>query len=239
MSKTVKIEKSRLPVIMVLLCLSGILISNCKYRNSGNEDVKNKNNQEENFLVSQPEPAHVNNQKSGKMNVNLDESLISWRGTKLMGTGKHEGTLKFKDGYLLFHGDSLIGGKLTADMRSIFITDIPLSDPVPRRNLTEHLNSDFDTELYPVAGFEIAEVSYSAENALQIAGDLTIREITRPIVITATTSQNRSEYKADFTFDRFGWNIGADGSWLEKKLVDAEISVQVLVTLSISGEDRL
>ena len=216
--------------IIILVLLAGILISNCQYPDTSNEDARSGPDEYSITSVTSPAVSPVENKKM----IRLDESLIRWRGTKLMGTGKHEGTLKFKEGYLLFQAGSLIGGKLVADMRSIYITDIPLDDPIPRKNLGEHLNSDFETALYPVAVLEIFEVHYSADKSIQITGDLTIREISRPIVIIASAGQDQTESQANFTFKRFEWNIGSNGSWLEKKLVDADISIEVKIKLSDS-----
>jgi polyisoprenoid-binding protein YceI len=161
--------------------------------------------------------------------IDLEDSVIRWRGTKLFRTGSHEGTVNLSDGYLLFKGDRLVGGKCTADMKSIYVTDIPLSDPVPRRNLTTHLHSDFETDRFPVAVFEISKVEYGGSHPLSITGKMTIKGMTRELVMPIVVGEDGKTYSTEFIIDRSDFNIGENGSWLEKKLVDAEFVLQVSI----------
>ena len=61
---------------------------------------------------------------------------------------------------------------------------------------------------------------------------MTIKDVTKNISITtriSTTKRNQKQFDAEFTFDRFEWNIGNEGSWLEKKLVDKEIELRIRI----------
>lgn len=166
-------------------------------------------------------------QETSRVPVDIGKSVVKWKGTKMLRTGKHEGIVSFKNGYLIFAGKRITGGYFIVDMTSIYITDIPLSDPVPRRNLTTHLNSDFDTNKYPEASFKITGVDYLSERTMRIYGDLTIKEITRSTDFNAQSLPDDSLFNATLIFDRFDWKIGEDGSWLEKKLVDDEVRLEI------------
>ena len=61
---------------------------------------------------------------------------------------------------------------------------------------------------------------------------MTIKEVSKNISITlliSTIQENQKQLDAQFTIDRFEWNIGIDGSWLEKKLVDKEIELIIRI----------
>ena len=63
--------------------------------------------------------------KESNKSLNVKNSIIQWKGTKFIKSGKHEGTVMFKSGEIIMSDHQLIGGNFTADMRSIYITDIP------------------------------------------------------------------------------------------------------------------
>lgn len=168
--------------------------------------------------------------QSDERSIDLSKSVVKWRGTKLMGTGSHEGIVRFKAGKLVFSENQLTGGEFIVDMKSIYITDIPLSDPVPRKNLTTHLNSDFDTGHFPVSSFIITRVRH-VDGSIDVSGELKIMSISKTITIRATANQDQTEFKSEFVFNRFDWKIGENGSWLEKRLVDAEVKLWVEIYL--------
>ncbi|MCB0666209.1 MAG: YceI family protein [Saprospiraceae bacterium] len=162
--------------------------------------------------------------------IDLERSRLFWKGTKLAGTGKHEGTLRFLDGNLMFEGGELVAGQLMVDMQSIHITDISPQDIVPIRNLTGHLKADFAVGQFPIAKLEIEQVTQISEMEVQIKALLTIRSITWSIDILVRKEKwdsDKYHFSSQFSFDRFDWNIGSEGSWLEKKLVDRDIQVGV------------
>lgn len=178
--------------------------------------------------------------------INTDRSIIMWKGTEMWQSGKHEGTLNLSKGYLLFEDDQLIGGQFVADMNSIAITDIPKHDPIPRRNLRNHLKSEdfFYVEEYPKARFEITKTEEFKSDSLRVWGDLSIRDITQSISFIASKKSDQNSvlaFDATFKIDRFAWNISYQGSYwdrmtsiLDNTLVDADIYLSVrLITLSL------
>ena len=54
--------------------------------------------------------------------IDIENSNINWIGRKI--TGKHSGTLNLSDGFVIWNGKSITGGKLIFDMTSIQNTDI-------------------------------------------------------------------------------------------------------------------
>lgn len=161
--------------------------------------------------------------------VDVHRSKVEWRGTKVLGTGKHEGTVALLEGQLLMSGNRIAGGYFAVDMTSIYITDIPNHERKARRNLTSHLHSEFATKMFPTANFTIRDVEKTDNITYQLSGDLAIRGITKSITVTAVESGKGDRFTSEFSFNRFDWNIGEDGTWLERRLVDADIHLKVLL----------
>lgn len=210
------------PLLFVLLMGIG-----CNERNSSDKDVVLAG-------IRQITNQHVGNsaEKATETSVDIEKSIIQWKGTKMMRTGKHEGTVNLKEGVLLFIDNKLVGGHIVSEMTSIRVTDMPPHETVPIRNLTNHLNSDFDTQTYPISQFEITRVEYLSDSLLNISGNMTIKDVTKNISFSARiriAEENQKQFDAAFTIDRFDWNIGIDGSWLEKKLVDEEIELRIRI----------
>jgi len=178
------------------------------------------------------EPLAYPHEKATETGIDIEKSIIRWKGTKMMRTGKHEGTVKLKEGVLFIEADKLVGGWVEADMKSIRVTDMPPHETVPIRNLTAHLNSDFETQKYLTSSFKIIQVEYLNDSLLTISGNMTIKDVSKNISITShisTLKENQKQLDAQFTIDRFELNIGNDGSWLEKKLVDKEFELIIRI----------
>ena len=54
--------------------------------------------------------------------VDIENSDIDWIGRKI--TGEHSGTLNLTNGFVIWNGKSITGGKITFDMTSIQNSDI-------------------------------------------------------------------------------------------------------------------
>lgn len=171
---------------------------------------------------------------SRKLNIREEESFVKWKGTKLNQTGKHEGTVAIRNGELAIRNEKLVGGSVVIDMKSIKNTDMPLHEQEARQLITEHLNKDFNTATYPTAKFEITRVTYLTKASLRIQGNLIIRGISKNIAVPAKHSvqkKGQHQIRTDFLINRFDWGIGESGSWLEKRVVDKEIHLDIkLVT---------
>lgn len=159
--------------------------------------------------------------------VDLNRSTIHWKGTKMKGTGKHEGIIKIQNAYFLLNGSQLSGGYFIIDMNTIEVTDIPNHEPVPRKRLNDHLKSDvfFDVQNHPTAHLEISKVEPTVSDSLKIKGNLNIKDITKNIEFLALYKNNL--FSTKFIFDRFQWNIAYEGNWIDKNLVDREIELDI------------
>ena len=169
--------------------------------------------------------------KADTLKLDLGRSNLYWKGTKMHGNGSHEGEVSISQGYLLRGESGLSGGKFEIDMKSVSITDIPETDPIPIKNLTEHLmDSDFfDVDNFPISTFEITKITTHSIEILEVSGNLTIRGISKNITFAADQKQN--SITARFLIDRFDWNIAYEGSWADRTLVDREIAFQVELML--------
>jgi len=133
--------------------------------------------------------------------VDVKESKVTWKGYKV--TGEHEGTIKIKEGALVFEGDKLKGGNFTVDMTSISNNDL---EGEWKGKLEGHLKSDdfFGVEKHPTAKLNITEVK-SHGNHYTVTGDLTIKNITNPITFDMTVSENTAS--ADLKIDRSKFDV--------------------------------
>lgn len=74
--------------------------------------------------------------------IDVSKSLVTWTGKKI--TGQHEGTLKFKEGVLVFNNNKVVGGNFVVDMTTLSNTDQSGSS---KAKLEGHLKSDDFLEL--------------------------------------------------------------------------------------------
>ena len=178
------------------------------------------------------EPIHDDMQiyramKADTVFIDLTRSIIRWKGTKMRKTGKHEGIISLRDGYLLFDEQNLVGGRFHIDMSSMEVTDMPPHETIPRKRLIDHLKSTdfFDTQQFPFSTFEIKHVQRQDGHELLIDGDLTMKGITNSIQFMATF--NEDEIRSNFEINRFNWDVGFRGSWADRTLVDRNIELTI------------
>ncbi len=208
----------------IILILSTILVSCMGKHKSDSQQA----------IIKKPSQS-INQDISDTLKVDLSSSLILWKGTKMNGAGKHEGQMQLQDAVFTTSESMLVGGQFTADMNTIEVTDIPEHEPVPRQKFNNHMKSEdfFDTETYPISKFEITSIKQKTMDSLVIAGNLTIKDITKNITFTAGIMQKA--FTARFTIDRFQWNIAYEGSWADKSLVALFLSGNAKPTRITSG----
>lgn len=136
--------------------------------------------------------------------LNIEESVIVWKGYKVLGS--HEGTIKLKSGALDIDLEgNLTGGSFVIDMGSIANTDM---DGQGAEKLVGHLKSDdfFGVENHPTANFQIKEVvSRGTAGSYKIVGDLTIKGITKEIKFNAMLNEGKAT--AEIKIDRSEFDI--------------------------------
>lgn len=147
--------------------------------------------------------------------VIISESVVSWKGYKVL--GQHTGEIRIKEGNLDFEGDNLVGGEFVIDMSTISSTDL---EGETAQKLIGHLSSPdfFGIADYPTATFTITKVvSRGKAGDYKITGDLTIKESTESItfnalfedsVATASTSVDRSKFDVKYGSGSFFQNLG-------------------------------
>lgn len=135
--------------------------------------------------------------------VDTDTSVILWKGKKV--TGSHEGTIKIKEGNLLFEEGKLFGGSFIVDMTSIVCTDLQGKSS---KKLQGHLMSNdfFSVPNHPTASLLISSVrEKKAANSYTVSADLTIKGITNSIDFDATVTANRAT--SNIIIDRTDFDI--------------------------------
>jgi polyisoprenoid-binding protein YceI len=145
--------------------------------------------------------------------VDTGVSVVEWIGRNI--NNRHSGRIVLADGEVLFTGGVLSGGRFVLDMTSI--SNLDLQDATWRDLLIRHLLSDdfFEVERYPTASFVVTgyEPLPGASPGMpngHVTGNLTIRDVTRPITFPAVISaQGDGSIKAHtaFDIDRTLWNV--------------------------------
>ncbi|MGN7720099.1 YceI family protein [Chitinophaga sp. 22620] len=165
-------------------------------------------------------------------------SILFWIGTKP--TGEHKGSFRFSGGELYTKDSSLTGGHFSININSIANLDLS-SQPDMKKKLEDELRGEnfFDAEKYPVARFEITEVSpyhpAPDDNGVllkdathMIKGNLSIKNATKNITFPAKVVFTGGKVKgeANFNIDRTQWGMTyrADKS-LQDKLINSVVNI--------------
>ena len=100
-----------------------------------------------------------------------------------------------------------------------------------KERLEGHLRSDdfFSIQKHPKSSLKITNSKKISDNEFQLIGNLTIKEITKPIEFTIVISEEA--YHADLTFDRSDYNVKfRSGTFFENlgdKLIFDDIELKV------------
>ncbi len=152
------------------------------------------------------------------LTVNAASSNLTWVGTKPV--GQHNGTIGIKEGSLQVEGDAIKSGSFTFDMSTLNALD---SSDDMNAQLAGHLKSPdfFDVEKFPEGKFEVTDVkayeapAADAEKPLlegsthTIAGNLTLKGVTKNITFPAIINMNSGmmKAKASFNINRADWGL--------------------------------
>ncbi|MBA5629303.1 YceI family protein [Moheibacter lacus] len=161
--------------------------------------------------------------------IDTAKSSIHWVGKKI--TGKHDGTINFKEGSLVFDKNKLKGGSFTVDMTTINATDVSGG---AKEKLDAHLKADdfFGVEKYPTSTLKITNITDKGNGVYTVTADLTIKAKSNPVTFdmnvsgksaSAKLSVDRTKYdityKSGSVFDGLGDKAISDEFDLEVKLV--------------------
>ena len=127
-----------------------------------------------------------------------------------------------------------------SDAKISFSVDIT-SINTDNENRDKHLKSDdfFNAEKFPVMKFESTSFTPAGANKYKLAGNLTIRDVTKPVVFDVTYGGSvnamggtRAGFKAKTTIDRFDYNLKWNkateaGGLVASKEVDVIVNVEL------------
>lgn len=158
--------------------------------------------------------------------IDASKSNINWVGKKV--TGKHNGTVNFKEGQLIFKGNKLAGGNFTVDMTSLTATDLTGEY---QGKLNGHLKSEdfFGTEKFPTSTLVFKKITAKAKGVYTVAADLTIKGKTSPVSFDLAVNANSATTK--FNVDRTKYDIKyGSGSFFDNlgdKAISDEFELEV------------
>jgi polyisoprenoid-binding protein YceI len=163
-------------------------------------------------------------------------SKVKWLGKKV--TGQHEGLVNVKGGTLDFDGKELKSGTIEVDMTTITNTD--LTDPDYNKKIVDHLKSEdfFSTEKNKTATLTIKSVLPGKGGLLNVAGDLTIKGITKPVIFDAKVTEVKGKKlaTADIIFDRTDYDIKYKSLKFFSDLADKAIEDKVTLSVSLTAK---
>jgi polyisoprenoid-binding protein YceI len=158
--------------------------------------------------------------------INVEKSNITWVGKKV--TGEHTGTVKFKEGILVFQKGALKGGNFTVDMTTIGATDLTGDW---KQKLDGHLKADdfFGTAKFPTATLVFKKIGSKGNGVYTVTADLTIKGITKPVTFDITVNGNTatSNFKIDRTKYDIKYGSGSFFSDLGDKTINDDFEVSV------------
>ena len=187
-------------------------------------------------FVNPPEKTIVlENQQveAGKWKVDKSHSNVKFNVTHMV-VSEVEGSFKLFDGTMENAKSDLTDAKInfTVDVSSID-TDNEKRD--------RHLKSDdfFNAEKFPTMKFTSTSMTSAGDNKYKLAGDLTIRDVTKPVEFDVTyggtiTANGKTKlgFKAKTTINRFDYNLkwdkATEGGGL---VVSKEVGILVNVEL--------
>ncbi|MBU1039154.1 YceI family protein [Patescibacteria group bacterium] len=169
------------------------------------------------------------------------DNQINWQGSKtLIANYKDTGTLNLKNGQLTIQDGQITASSFVFNMASLKANSTGRGEGAS--GLEKHLKSAdfFDVEQYPEAIFNLKSATVdkeSANNSYQINGDLTIKNITKPISFSAEVVNQSEELKltAEIKLDRTLWDIRYGSDKFFDNLANNVIDDIITVTLNLTA----
>ena len=166
-------------------------------------------------------------------NIDLVNSVITWKGSKP--TGSHNGDISLKEGSLVIKNDTVISGNFIIDMHSVNTLDLEPSSG--KSDLESHLKAAdfFDVIKFPTAKFVITS-SKVVEGKLMVTGNLTLKAITKSITIPATVSSENgiTIFKSEvFNIDRTDFGVTYKSKTFNAQLKDKFINDMMEISFEV------
>lgn len=210
-------------VIFISIMMATISLSSCQNKNTAAQIVA------ENKTVTIQDSMRTSN-KMSLMGLNIEKSVINWKGSMLFSFGGHHGTLNFKDGQVQMEKGIIKGGKFTVDMNTIV-------DENGRNNsdLVNHLKNEdfFEVETYPESSLVFKNFEYVTTNRMKIEAYLTIKGVTKLITLyNVDYDPKELKLSTRFKIDRtdFGINYSSKGiAEVKDHAISDAIEIEVVV----------
>lgn len=201
---------------------SAIVLTGCK-----NNNTKKDNSTTEVEKV-------VEKGVSGEYKVDTDNAVVEWVGSKP--AGKHNGTVKVKEGKVTVKDGVVTSGEFVLDMNTITVLDLTSEDG--KENLEDHLKGtgkeDAEDHFFNVKQFPTATFVLKSFDGTNVNGDLTVKGKTKTIAFPASVSVSENEFSLvsePFKINRtdFGVNYASKSIFdnLKDKFIDDEIELTV------------
>ena len=171
--------------------------------------------------------------------IDTSISKIQWIGNKV--SGSHDGHIKIKSGYVLKKNKVLVGGEIIMDMHSISVDDI--EHPKWNQSLVDHLKNEdfFDVKKFQTATLTIVssikkQMNDKKNSNIEITGDLTIKGITKKVLIHSHIDFDKNISKGELVLDRTMWGIKYGSSSFFDDLGDRAIYDDFILNFDLLPE---
>lgn len=142
-----------------------------------------------------------------------------------------EGTFKKFDAQVAFDPRKPEGGSVALQIDTASASlGVPMSDAeLPKAPW-------FDTAQFPRASFQSSAIKALGDGRFEMAGKLTIKNISRPITVPVSIAPANGHAVASgsFTIQRLDYKVG-DGEWTDTSVVGNEVLVRFRLTLAGLG----
>ena len=171
--------------------------------------------------------------------IDAKTSRLSWTGSKVLVDSKHTGTVDIKSGSIEFGKEGPNSAVVVVNMATIKNED--LTDATYNQKLVGHLKSAdfFDVEKYPEATLKVTSFKKKAAGQYDLAGDLTIKGITKPVSFKGQTISEKgapAKIVAELEFDRTDFNVRYGSGKFFENLGDKVISDKIQIKVEMAGK---
>jgi len=155
--------------------------------------------------------------------IDTKESVVTWKGSNLIGSNSHTGYVYISEGELMIENGQLVGGTAEIDMNTIE-DETHGSD----NGLVKHLKDPdfFDVKKFPFSTIVLAKAaSINGENK-KVTGNLTIKGITHTVTFPAKMEVKDGVVKMNgkLVIDRTKWDVRYKSGKFYDNLADQTIS---------------
>jgi polyisoprenoid-binding protein YceI len=161
--------------------------------------------------------------------------------TRLGFVAKHLMVTKVRGGFTDFGGSVTVGSTPEDSSAEAVIKTASLTTGDEKRDGHLHSPDFLDVEKYPEMRFRSTKVSHSGDGEFRVEGELTIKDITKPVVVNASFEGlaadpwggERAGFSAVAEIDREAWGMTWNqaletGGVLVSKKIKLELDVQLV-----------